>query len=627
HNKGMPHHRAARPRLVALWVAVAAFAAGVGVVTTFAFKLGLDGDHGAYRPEVMASWLALAAVPVLIVSPLIGAVARTRWPRAVLATSTVVALSVVGWGYVTPDAAWLGIAGLLALPAAVFGCTALALLPSAAEAARLRLPSVLVAIALAAFAGLLLGFDLGIDGAGGGQPPLGAHYALVVLALAGFAGLMADFPVSEPSTLAQGWLRPYVTGVRDAVRHRRARRGLVGLWLWGFVTLATVLVLTRLGGRSDLVSEPSGSMAVANSVTLGIAVLGGILFAGLNRHAYRHAWAIPYAVTIGLACLLWLRFGHAWQAALLGIGLALGATFSPLLNSYLTWTTPKYHGAGGALLVAGWCVAALALAGLLRAFGPDPDAARDSLLNVLVAAAALGAVGAWFGFFRPAVEGTMEIAVEIMYRVRSAGPDAERLPARGPYLVIANHAAWLDPLWMAQVLPAPITPMMTSKFYDLPVIAWLMRHVIRTIRVPDVPYRHEAPELQEAIRRLDRGECVVLFPEGYLRRKEEVPLRRFGRGVWKILSDRPQTPVFACWIEGGWGSYFSFKGGPPTKGKRPDFRRPIRIGVTGPFTVDPATLADHMATRMHLMERVNAARPLLGLEPLALAAAPEGDKE
>jgi 1-acyl-sn-glycerol-3-phosphate acyltransferase len=180
---------------------------------------------------------------------------------------------------------------------------------------------------------------------------------------------------------------------------------------------------------------------------------------------------------------------------------------------------------------------------------------------------------------------------------------------------------------MGQIVPTPITPMMTSKFYDLPVIAWLMRRVIGTIRVPDTPFRHEAPELEEAVRALDRGACVVLFPEGFLRRKEEVPLRRFGRGVWKILSDRPATPVFACWIEGGWGSYFSFRGGPPTKGKRPDIRRPIRVAVTGPFTVDPAVLADHMATRMHLMERVNAARPLLGLEPLALAAAPEGDKE
>jgi 1-acyl-sn-glycerol-3-phosphate acyltransferase len=215
------------------------------------------------------------------------------------------------------------------------------------------------------------------------------------------------------------------------------------------------------------------------------------------------------------------------------------------------------------------------------------------------------------------------------YRIRAAGPGVEHLPTRGPYLVIGNHAGWFDPLFFAKVLPAPIVPMMTSRFYDLPVLSWIMRHVIGTIRVPDKPLRHEAPELKEAVAALDRGECVILFPEGYLRRKEEVPLRRFGRGVWQILKDRPQTPVFACWIEGVWGSYFSYRGGPPTKGKRPDFWRPIRVGVIGPITVDATTLEDHMATRTYLMRQVAEARTPLGLGPLELAAVHdgEGDKE
>ena len=55
--------------------------------------------------------------------------------------------------------------------------------------------------------------------------------------------------------------------------------------------------------------------------------------------------------------------------------------------------------------------------------------------------------------------------------------------------------------------------------------------------------------------------------------------------MWEILRARPDTPVVACWIEGGWGSYFSFKGGPPTRNKRRDFRRPIDIGVSAPEVV------------------------------------------
>src|SRR5439155_22249883 len=116
----------------------------------------------------------------------------------------------------------------------------------------------------------------------------------------------------------------------------------------------------------------------------------------------------------------------------------------------------------------------------------------------------------------PALEGTAEFILWPMYRVRAVGPGVAHLPTRGPCLVIGNHSAWLDPLFLAKVLPMPTTPMMTSKFYDLPVLSWLMRKVIGSIRVPDVPFRHAAPELKEAVAALDRGECVVLFPEGYL---------------------------------------------------------------------------------------------------------------
>jgi acyl-[acyl-carrier-protein]-phospholipid O-acyltransferase / long-chain-fatty-acid--[acyl-carrier-protein] ligase len=368
--------------------------------------------------------------------------------------------------------------------------------------------------------------------------------------------------------------------------------------------------------------------ATARDWTLrfGAAVLGGLLFTAINRHPFRHAWLVPYAAIGALACALWLRFGESWTGPLVGLGLCLGATFTPILSWCLTWTTPRHHGVAAALAVGAWCVASLGLAGVLVSL-PAGQAGRDALLTVLVVVSSLAVVGAVITFFRPALEGTAEAIIWPSYRIRATGPGLERLPTRGPCLVIGNHAAWFDPLFVAKVLPAPTTPMMTSRFYDLPVLRWLMRKIIRTIRVPEATVRRDAPELREAVAALDRGESIVLFPEGYLRRKEEVPLRRFGRGVWQILRDRPATPVFACWIEGSWGTYFSYRGGPPTKNKKFDLWRPIRIGFIGPFTVDRATLADHMATRTFLMREVNRARETLGLELLPLAALSEGDKE
>jgi 1-acyl-sn-glycerol-3-phosphate acyltransferase len=179
------------------------------------------------------------------------------------------------------------------------------------------------------------------------------------------------------------------------------------------------------------------------------------------------------------------------------------------------------------------------------------------------------------------------------------------------------------------VLHRPTTPMMTARFYNLPVLRPLLKHVIGVIVVPEKPIRREAPEVHEAIAALDAGRVVVIFPEGYLRRKEEPILRRFGQGVWQVLQARPRTPVVACWIEGAWGSYTSYQNGPPTKNKKPDFRRPIGIGLSAPEVVPADVLADHLPARVYLMNRVLEARKHLGLPsvpPVELPAR-EGDRD
>jgi 1-acyl-sn-glycerol-3-phosphate acyltransferase len=195
-----------------------------------------------------------------------------------------------------------------------------------------------------------------------------------------------------------------------------------------------------------------------------------------------------------------------------------------------------------------------------------------------------------------------------LYRFRAVGPGAHTIPRHGPLIIIANHAAWFDPLWLGRIVPRAVTPMMSSKYFDLPVISFLMRKVVRTIRVQDSHYRQEAPELDEAVQRLDAGECLMIFPEGRVRRHEERLLENFQQGVWRILRERPQTPVVACWIEGSWGSFWSHRYGPVGRNKPFDFLRRITIAVGRPEILPPDLLADHRKTRHYLRERVLSLR-------------------
>jgi len=339
--------------------------------------------------------------------------------------------------------------------------------------------------------------------------------------------------------------------------------------------------------------------------------LGGAVLPFIYWAPYRALGIVPYAGVAWLAAVAHGVYWNEWPAWAHGI--PLGVIIGGLARGRRGEQPP-------------WEVALLIVAVLLGVFvawkireqGRPFDGAG---WFVLIAAVGL-VIWTVMRLFRPVFELACEPLLWMMYGVQQRGPGFAGFPSTGPCLVIANHACWLDPLFLAKVLPRPITPMMTARFYDKAVIRRLMV-AFGVIRVPEKALKKDAPEIQEAIAALDRGECVVIFPEGYLRRTEERPLRRFGQGIWQILQARPGTPVFAAWIEGGWGSYTSYFNGPPTKNKRKDLRRTIGVGMSAAVNVPAELLEEHLNARIYLMNLVSNARIHLGMEALPVFALPE----
>ncbi len=344
-----------------------------------------------------------------------------------------------------------------------------------------------------------------------------------------------------------------------------------------------------------------------------VGMLAAVVFVALRKHPYRIAGWIPYAslawFLVAICELLWnplASFPHAF------FGWVIIAASARFLGTYFRIGIVYVLAMVGLLLVA-------------KVLVSDSLEGFRYFLHILAILTGLLTLVTWLLLPRALIETSLEFLLAPRYKVRGAGPGIAAFPMRGPVLLICNHAAYLDPLFLAKNTPRPLTAMMTANFFDKPIIRQLMVYIYDTIRVQEVAVRKDAPELQQAVDALDAGRCVVIFPEGYLRRTEEVPLRRFGRGVWHILRDRPDTPVVACWVEGGWGSYFSFKDGPPTRNKKSEWRRLIRLGYSTPITVPPEILADHLQTRLYLMKRVNEARAHLGLELLPETSAMRPD--
>jgi 1-acyl-sn-glycerol-3-phosphate acyltransferase len=458
------------------------------------------------------------------------------------------------------------------------------LLPQLAALARLWLARAVGITALLGSAGLWCGASL--------EP---APAFLFLLAPIGLLAAVLWPRQREPSSSAQCFLLD-----RGHVSNALARRSLIAGGCHALLA-ATAIALVH--------SSPAASGYFAPIMSqIGIFYIVGIGLSLWQRYPQRAAGLIPVAAILATIAFLMAWIAPAAEWPLLFLSVALGLAHSPPRIDLLADLPPRQRGAGMILMIAAQTLGVLIGIALIRLV-------PSIRISTFVISIVLAVVAVW-SYMRELIELLVEPILAVTYPIRGYGPGVKAIPTRGPVLVIANHSTWLDPLWVAKLMPLRVRPLMTSRFYDLPLISWLMRKVFHTIRVPDAGFRRETPEIQQAIAALEHGENVLIFPEGWLKRREEQSVRRFGQGVYQILREKPRTPVIACWIEGGWGSYTSFWNGPPTKNKKLDFFRRIRIGISPPQVLSLEVLSDQIHTRRHLMQACLHARTYLGLPEL-----------
>lgn len=97
----------------------------------------------------------------------------------------------------------------------------------------------------------------------------------------------------------------------------------------------------------------------------------------------------------------------------------------------------------------------------------------------------------------------------LLFRVRCGG--REHVPATGGVLILANHQSLLDPPLLGMVIPREINYVARDTLFDNKLLAPLIRSVNA------IPIDRDGlglAGLKETLRRLKRGEIVILFPEG-----------------------------------------------------------------------------------------------------------------
>jgi acyl-[acyl-carrier-protein]-phospholipid O-acyltransferase/long-chain-fatty-acid--[acyl-carrier-protein] ligase len=138
-----------------------------------------------------------------------------------------------------------------------------------------------------------------------------------------------------------------------------------------------------------------------------------------------------------------------------------------------------------------------------------------------------------------------------LYRVRSSG--AERFPATGGVVLIANHLSYADPVVLQLACPRPIRFVAYEGLGENP----FFERVLRLSGSIPISARRPREGFRRAVEALRAGEVVCLFPEGQISRTGQ--LMRLQRG-FEIIAQQADVPVVAAAIDGLWGSLFSFAG-------------------------------------------------------------------
>lgn len=119
------------------------------------------------------------------------------------------------------------------------------------------------------------------------------------------------------------------------------------------------------------------------------------------------------------------------------------------------------------------------------------------------------------------------------------------LPETGGAIVISNHVSGLDPLLIVAAAKRPVHFIIAREEYERFGLQWLFR-AVGCIPI-DRQGRSELA-LREAIRLLNEGGVIAMFPYGGIHTKKEL-LPRFKRGV-VLLAHSTNTPVFPLSISG-----------------------------------------------------------------------------
>ncbi|WP_310427514.1 lysophospholipid acyltransferase family protein [Chamaesiphon sp. VAR_48_metabat_135_sub] len=128
-----------------------------------------------------------------------------------------------------------------------------------------------------------------------------------------------------------------------------------------------------------------------------------------------------------------------------------------------------------------------------------------------------------------------------------------RLPRSGPAIICANHNSHLDTLVLMTIFPlrllAKLRPVAAAEYFlKNRILAWFALHIIGIIPLQRDRSSHTEHPLAKCSEALERGEILIIYPEGS--RGEPESLASFHSGIAHLAKRHPNVPIYPVFIYG-----------------------------------------------------------------------------
>jgi len=283
----------------------------------------------------------------------------------------------------------------------------------------------------------------------------------------------------------------------------------------------------------------------------GVGLIFGSMFAGKFSKNYIETGLIPAAAVVMTGILFLLSgFTHpvVLGALLFVYGMAGGMLVVPL-NALIQFNARERD--LGRVLAGNNFLQTLAM---LLFLGGTVAAARHGvssvpLFRVLALVVLLGTAYSLWKLPQSLLRFLLRAVMAQRYDITVFG--LKHIPSQGGVLLLGNHTSFLDWAVLQLAVPRRMRFVMDRAIYE----RWYWRWALDLFRAIPISARGYRGALREVSRSLERGEVVVLFPEGAVSRNGQ--MGEFKRG-FEEAARRAECVIVPFYLHGLWGSVFSF---------------------------------------------------------------------